>query len=516
MSLGILSYLDDMAFGACTAREALNTAQTLIRVLQRYGWLVHPTKCVGTTEAVQVFQALGTVVDLALQTFSVPESTVRRILDAAHALATGPPMAPVRVVARLKGLISATWISVGSATRIRTRAFAAVIDSRPDPRSESKRETRRCWSALVPISDDARREALWWCEFLPRLNGQPIRPRPFDASVDGDIYSDASDTGAGAHISSLPSRADASSLVRALLARAPPGSTEAEIISYSIRGIEYVAPFPLTVARASSTYRELFGIARFIHAIAPLLCGGRFRVFLDNLGCVFILGGVVPEFAIGGKHWGEYVTGGSPNDELQSLALDMFQAQLDKGFELQAVWLPRALNARADYLSRVSEMRHHDYRLRPDVFRRVDAAWGPHTVDRFASFDSRQTARFCSHYFHPEAEWVDAFSASWAGETNWLFPPATVSAIGQTIAHLLSCRALGTLIVPLSPWSSWRVIVRPRDNWAPFIMEVRHLGEPSSCLIIPRRYRDLFSDSALYALRLDGRRGSGPSSRGSP
>jgi len=61
MSLGILSYLDDMAFGACTASEALNTAQTLIRVLQLYGWLVHPTKCVGTTEAVQVFQALGTV-----------------------------------------------------------------------------------------------------------------------------------------------------------------------------------------------------------------------------------------------------------------------------------------------------------------------------------------------------------------------------------------------------------------------------------------------------------------------
>ena len=161
-------------------------------------------------------------------------------------------------------------------------------------------------------------------------------------------------------------------------------------------------------------------------------------------------------------------------------------------------------------------MRNYDHRLLPEVFRRVDAAWGPHTVDRFASFDSRRTARFCSHYFHPEAEWVDAFSASWAGETNWLFPPATVSAIGQTIAHLLSCRALGTLIVPLSPWSSWRMIVRPRDNWAPFIMEVRHLGEPSPCLIIPRRYRDLFSDSALYALRLDGRRGSGPSSRGSP
>jgi hypothetical protein len=145
MSLGLLSYLDNVAFGAPTAREALNAAQTLIRVLRRYGWLVHPTKCVGTTSAVQAFRALGTVVDLATQTFSeaVPNSTVRSILDAAHALATAPPTTPVRAVARLKGLISATWISVGCATRIRTRALDAVIDSRPTPRSKSKREARR-------------------------------------------------------------------------------------------------------------------------------------------------------------------------------------------------------------------------------------------------------------------------------------------------------------------------------------------------------------------------------------
>jgi hypothetical protein len=42
-------------------------------------------------------------------------------------------------------------------------------------------------------------------------------------------------------------------------------------------------------------------VAGFISAVAPLLRGGRFRLFLDNLGCVFIMGGVVPEFAVGGK-----------------------------------------------------------------------------------------------------------------------------------------------------------------------------------------------------------------------
>jgi protein arginine kinase len=44
----------------------------------------------------QVFRALGTVVDLATQLYSVPAETVERIIRAATSLATGPPMAPVR------------------------------------------------------------------------------------------------------------------------------------------------------------------------------------------------------------------------------------------------------------------------------------------------------------------------------------------------------------------------------------------------------------------------------------
>ena len=39
----------------------------------------------------------------------------------------------------------------------------------------------------------------------------------------------------------------------------------------------------------------------------------RHKVVMDNLGCVFIMGGVVPSFATGGREWGEFVSGGSPN-----------------------------------------------------------------------------------------------------------------------------------------------------------------------------------------------------------
>ena len=46
--------------------------------------------------------------------------------------------------------------------------------------------------------------------------------------------------------------------------------------------------------------------------------------------------------------------------------------------------MPRDLNERADYLSRIID--YDDCQLNPSVFSELDNCWGPHSVDRFASF----------------------------------------------------------------------------------------------------------------------------------
>ena len=87
----------------------------------------------------------------------------------------------------------------------------------------------------------------------------------------------------------------------------------------------------------SSTLRELYGIVAFIAAVAPLLCGRRNRVLLDNLGCVFILGSVVPDHR--GPCMGRVRHWRLPRPQL-------FEAQLVGGCSLQAVWQPREINIR--------------------------------------------------------------------------------------------------------------------------------------------------------------------------
>ena len=512
-SIGVelLAYLDDLIFAHASPREALAAAQKILHILPRFGWLVHPTKCTGTSVALSSFVALGTVVCLATQTYSVHPTMIARILSQATALVTGFARIPVRTLAWFKGCISSTWVSTGVSTRLRTRYMDHVIASRPAPTSRGRFALRRSWGAYVTLTPECLDEARWWLANLSRISGQPIRPRPLDGRFDGDIFSDASDTGVGAYVLADGPDAAASSLVSALRAVAPPGMTTTAIVRRAHDGLEFMAPLPPDLLDASSTLRELFGVVLFIRTVRVFLGRGRHRLIMDNLGCIFILGGVVPPFAVGGKRWGEFVSGGSSNPALHRLAIELHDLQLAHGFHLVPIWRPRDANVRADYLSHVSTMRHHDYRVPPGLFAELDSAWGPHTVDRFATAANAQplrgeyAGRFCTQYFHPDALWVDALSAPWApGEVNWAFPPPHL--LGSVILQFRSCQATGTLIVPDQPGAPWWPSLRHGHGWAAFVKDVRVLGPARTTLLgLSARYSDTFGSRNVLALRVDGR-----------
>ena len=110
------------------------------------------------------------------------------------------------------------------------------------------------------------------------------------ASADGDV-----------EIHDLGSDAVSSSFLRHLQGLAPPGMHRDEVFRYASRGVQFYAPLPKELREASSTLRELYGIYIFLLAAAAFLARGRHRVIMDNLGCVFIMGGIMPPFAVGGK-----------------------------------------------------------------------------------------------------------------------------------------------------------------------------------------------------------------------
>ena len=131
----------------------------------------------------------------------------------------------------------------------------------------------------------------------------------------------------------------------------------------------------------SSTFRELKAIYYVLLSFVEHLKHKRVKIFTDNQSAARI------------------VSVGSSKVHLQSVALSIFRFCLSHGIALEAQWIPRSLNERADLLSRFVDK--DDWRVHPSVFRRVDAKWGPHTIDRFASYYNAQLPRFNSRFASP-------------------------------------------------------------------------------------------------------------------
>ena len=130
-------------------------------------------------------------------------------------------------------------------------------------------------------------------------------------------------------------------------------------------------------------------------------------------------------------------------------------------------WVPRDDNVIADLASKSID--RDDFMLHPDIFAALDILWGPHTIDRFCSFPSRQLPRFNSRWANACSEGVDAFSFRWYNENNWLFPPPKL--IPRVLQHLAFSKAEGTLIVPEWPLAHWWPLVYQGNDC--FINEVR-------------------------------------------
>ena len=103
--------------------------------------------------------------------------------------------------------------------------------------------------------------------------------------------------------------------------------------------------------------------------------------------------------------------------------------------------------------------------LDPSCFRYIEQLWGPHTVDHFASLQTRQQER-CEE--NPRCEAVDTFTISWLKENNWIFPPPYLTA--YVLKHMSAGGEIGTLVLPSWPSAVWwQLLVNTNGSWKAFI-----------------------------------------------
>ena len=93
-------------------------------------------------------------------------------------------------------------------------------------------------------------------------------------------------------------------------------------------------------------------------------------------------------------------------------------------------------------------------------------------MDRFANHLNAKLPRFNSRFWNPGSEGihVDAFVMDWHGENNYACPP--IRLIVRVFHHMRTCKASGSLIVPL--WHSapfWPMVCPDGECFTSFIVD---------------------------------------------
>ena len=241
----------------------------------------------------------------------------------------------------------------------------------------------------------------------------------------------------------------------------------------------------MTSLVSSSTWRELAGIHFALETFENHLIGQSLRLFTDNQNVVRI------------------IQVGSMIQDLQVIALNVFLFVSQRRIQLDVSWLPREQNSKAVFFSKIIDV--DDYSVHDDVFVQLDELWGPHTVDRFACCYNTKLPRFNSRFLQPGTEAVDAFSQDWSSDINWLVPPVTF--IGTVLSFMRSCKARGTLVVPM--WRSacfWPLLCTDGVHFNSFVADWMYLPNRPDVFVEGRAKNSLFSTdqfkSRCLALRI--------------
>eukprot|EP01102_Stenamoeba_stenopodia_P007288 TRINITY_DN203_c0_g1_i1.p1 TRINITY_DN203_c0_g1~~TRINITY_DN203_c0_g1_i1.p1 ORF type:complete len:627 (+),score=30.83 TRINITY_DN203_c0_g1_i1:642-2522(+) len=207
---------------------------------------------------------------------------------------------------------------------------------------------------LISLSSAALENLRWWRDHLADWNGKTLLPLPIDRT----LTTDASEFGWGGHLDST------------LLAR---GS------------------FDRSLRQSSSNKRELTAVLYSLHSFVPHLRERSVLLLSDNATVVAHVNN------FGGR----------------AVSLDQISKQIhlycaENRVTIRAKHIRGLDNILADKLSRQRDP--DDWTLKDNVFRQLERIWGPHTVDRFASFETTKLKRYNSRFNDQQSEAVDCFT----------------------------------------------------------------------------------------------------------
>eukprot|EP00873_Tetraselmis_striata_P004554 jgi/Tetstr1/424818/TSEL_015321.t1 len=189
--------------------------------------------------------------------------------------------------------------------------------------------------------------------------------------------------------------------------------------------------------RQHITWKELKAVGLAVESFLPQLAGRRVLLHEDNQAVCSVLAGL---------------TSRSP---AMMAELRKLWYLLDRnGVHIRARYIRSAANVWADRLSR--HLDSDDWQLDPVLFAELEAMWGAHSVDRFASTMNAMLPRYNAAWLDPGCEAVHSMhlsDAEWRRENNYCNPPWPL--LPDLVQKLRQSGAAATVVAPRWEGKVW-------------------------------------------------------------
>lgn len=190
-----------------------------------------------------------------------------------------------------------------------------------------------------------------------------------------------------------------------------------------------------------SNEREMMAVLLSLKTFVKELSGKAVLILSDNISTVAYIN-----------------MQGGPSPALTTIATNIWAFMVENQIEVKVRHLSGKKNYVADQLSRCSSK--YEWMLHPRIFQYLDAVWGPHTCDRFASHLTHQIPKYNSIHADPHTCGIDALAQmDWDKENNFLNPP--IRLMNRVIQKILSQKAEATIIAP--EWTAMQWCRKLRD-----------------------------------------------------
>lgn len=400
-SLGftLIGYVDDHGAAPPGPRPSTRSSaaagfRLVARLMDRLGLHLHPEK--GDREGTQSLELLGFVIHTALNRVYITEKRRAKVAGAAMALLASASnhrrFVRLKPLQRMAGLAVSTMLAIPEA-RLYTRSL--YDDLRPAMDGQSDRIDRR-------LSHQSIRDLRFWASLAPTPSvGRRLWAPP---SV-GTLHTDASDTGWG-------------------------GGLHVDGARRSARGL-----FTATEGNLHINVKEVLAVRLSLLSFAAFLPQGcTVELFCDSKVALHVIEAL-----------------SSRSAPLLAELRRLHALLRERDVTLLAEWLPTAENGWADALSREED--RTNWTLERPFFTALEALYGPHDVDRFATMNNTQLTRYNSRHYDPGTEAVNALEQDWSLDNNWANPPFGV--IPLVLQLLAAQSASATVIAPVwtaQPW----------------------------------------------------------------